>query len=113
MRILDKGHAQEIYACLLKKLSISFLILQPMSYFDSHLERCVDFKVVYGRDYFEKVSKTLSEGAIDDKKLKHMMKTIMWEPCDGQDIIYACNELAEEAFVADDITKDERNNIFR
>ena len=37
MRILDKSHAQEIYAFLLKKMSISSLALRPMSYYDAHL----------------------------------------------------------------------------
>ena len=41
------------------------------------------------------------------------MKTIMWEPYDGQHIVYACNVLAKEAFAAGDITEEERNYIFR
>ena len=32
MRILDKGHAQEIYDRLLKRISVSALTLRPMSY---------------------------------------------------------------------------------
>ena len=35
MRILNKGHVQEIYDCLLKKISVSTLTLQPMSYYDA------------------------------------------------------------------------------
>ena len=37
----------------------------------------------------------------------------MWEPYDGQHIVYACNVLAEEAFAIGDIIEEERNNIFR
>ena len=48
-----------------------------------------------------------------EEKLEKMMKTIMWEPCDGQHIVYACNVLAEEAFAVGEITEEDRNNIFR
>ena len=74
MRILDKGHAQEIYACLLKKMSISSLTLRPMSYYDTHLQAQVEFNVVNGRNHFEKVWKSWLEGGTDDEKLEKMIK---------------------------------------
>ena len=40
------------------------------------------------------------------------MKTIIWEPCDGQHIVYACKVLGEEAFAAAAIIEEEFNNIF-
>ena len=84
-----------------------------MSYYDAHLQAQVDFNVVDGRNHFEKVWKSWPKGATNNEKLGKMMKTIMWEPCDGQHIIYACNVLVEEAFATSDITEEERNNIFR
>ena len=113
MRILDKSHAQEIYTSLLKKMCISSLTLRPMSYYDAHLQAQVDFNVADGRNHFENVWKSWPEGGIEEEKLEKMMRTIMWEPCDGQHIVYACNVLAEEAFAAGEITEDKRNNIFR
>ena len=110
---MDKGHVQEIYARLLKRLSVSSLTLRPMSYFDSDLQRRVDFDVLNGRDDFEKVWKSWPEGATNKEKMENLMKTIMWKPCDGQHIVYACNVLAEEAFAACDITEEEWNNIFK
>ena len=35
MRILDKGHAQNIYDHLMKRISVSALTLRPMSYYDA------------------------------------------------------------------------------
>ena len=113
MGILDKCHAQEIYACLLKIMSISSLTLRPISYYDAHLQAQVEFNVVDGQNHFEKVWKSWPKGGTNDEKLEKMMKTIMWEPCDGQHIVYACNVLAEDAFVAGDIIEEEQNNIFR
>ena len=40
------------------------------------------------------------------------MKTITWEPCDGQHIVYACKVLGGQAFATSAITKEEFNNIF-
>ena len=83
-----------------------------MSYYDAHLQAQVDFNVVDGRNHFEKVWKNWPEGGTEEK-LEKMMRTIMWEPCDGQHIVYACNVLAKEAFAAGEITEEEQNNIFR
>ena len=113
MRILDRVHAQEIYDRLLKKISISALTLRPMSYYDAESQSRINFDVVGGRDHFEKVWKTWPEGAIHDEKLENMMKTIIWEPCDGQHIVYACKVLGGEAFAAGAITKEEFNNILK
>ena len=41
------------------------------------------------------------------------MKTITWEPYDGQHIVYACKVLGGQVFAAGAITKDEFNNIFK
>ena len=43
----------------------------------------------------------------------NMMKTIIWEPCDGQHIVYACKVLDGQAFAAGAITEEEFNNIFK
>ena len=40
------------------------------------------------------------------------MKTITWEPYDGQNIVYACKMLGGQAFTAGAIT-EEFNNIFK
>ena len=113
MRILDRGHAQEIYDCLLKRISVSALTLRPMSYYDAESHSRINFDVVGGRDHFEKVWKRWPEGAIDDKKMENMMKTITWEPCDGQHIVYACKVLGGQAFAAGAITEEEFNSIFK
>ena len=113
MRILDRGHAQEIYDCLLKQISVSALTLQPMSYYDAESQNRMKFDVVGGQDHFEKVWKTWPEGATDDEKLENMMKTITWQPCDGQHIVYACKVLGGQAFATSAITEEEFNNIFK
>ena len=113
MRIFDKGHAQEIYDHLLKRISISALTLRPMSYYDAESQSRINFDVVGGRDHFEKVWKTWPEGATDDEKMENMMKTITWEPCDGQHIVYACKVLGGQTFAAGAITEEEFNNIFK
>ena len=113
MRILDRGHAQEIYNLLLKKISIFALTLRPMSYYDAESQSHINFNVVGGRDHFEKVWKTWPEGATHEEKLENMMKTITREPCDGQHIVYACKVLGREAFAAGAITEEEFNNIFK
>ena len=41
-----------------------------------------------------------------------MFKTIKWEPCDGQHILYACNVFTQEAFQKDYITKEDLDNLF-
>ena len=76
MRILDKGHAQEIYDRLLKKISVSALTLRPISYYDAESQSRINFDVVGGQDHFEKVWKTWPKGAIADEKMQNMMKTI-------------------------------------
>ena len=113
MRILDRGHAQEIYDCLLKRISVSALILRPMSYYDAESQSHINFDVMGGRDHFEKVWKTWPEGATDDEKMENMMKIITWEPCDGQHIVYACKVLGGQAFAASAITEEEFNSIFK
>ena len=113
MRILDERHAQEIYDCLLKRISVSALTLRPMSYYDAESQSRINFDVMGGRDHFEKVWKTWPEGGTDDEKMENMMKTITWEPCDGQYIVYVCKVLGGEAFATDAITKEEFNNIFK
>ena len=52
MRVLDKKHAQKKNDYLLKKLSVSSLTLQPMSYYDAQSQRRMDFNLVSGRDCF-------------------------------------------------------------
>ena len=42
-----------------------------------------------------------------------MMNSIIWEPCNGQNIVHACKVLLEEAFARGDITEKEMNTIFR
>ena len=41
------------------------------------------------------------------------MKTITWEPCDGQHIVYAYKVLGGQAFATTAITEEEFNNIFK
>ena len=113
MRILDRGHAQEIYDRLLKRISISALTLQPMSYYDAESQSHINFNVMGGQDHFEKVWKTWPKGATNDEKMENMMKTITWEPCDGQHIVYACKVLGGQVFAASAITEEEFNNIFK
>ena len=113
MRILDRGHEQEIYDRLLKMISVSALTLRPMSYYAAESQSRINFDVVGGRDHFEKVWKTWPEGATDDEKMENMMKTITWEPYDGQHIVYACKVLDGQAFVAGAITEEEFNSIFK
>ena len=113
MRILDKGHAQDIYDRLLKRISVSALTLRPMSYYDAESQSHINFDVVRGQDHFEKVWKTWPERATDDEKMENMMKTITWEPCDGQHIVYACKVLGGQAFATGAITEEEFNNIFK
>ena len=67
----------------------------------------INFDVVGGRDHFEKVWKTCPQETIDDKKMKNIMTTIIWEPYDGQHIVYACKVLAGKAFATGAITKEE------
>ena len=89
------------------------LTLRPISYYDAKSESHINFDVVGGRDHFEKVWKTWPEGASADEKMQNMMKTITWEPCDGQHIVYACKVLGGQAFAAGVITEEEFNNIFK
>ena len=77
------------------------------------LQAQVNFNVADGQNHFEKVWKSWLEGGTEEEKLEKMMKTVMWEPYDGQHIVYACNVLAEEAFAVGEIIEEERNNIFR
>ena len=113
MRILDRGHAQEIYDRLLKRISVSTLTLRPISYYDAESQSRINFDVVGGRDHFEKVWKTWPDGATDDKKMENMMKTITWKPCDGQHIVYACKVLGGQAFATGAIIEEEFNSIFK
>ena len=113
MKILDKGHAQNIYDRLLKRISVSALTLRPMSYYDVESQSRINFDVMRGRDHFERVWKTWPEEATDDEKMENMMKTITWEPCDGQNIVYACKVLGGQAFAVGAVTKEEFNNIFK
>ena len=113
MRILDRGHAQYIYDRLLKRISVATLTLRPMSYYDAQSQSRINFDVMGGRDHFEKVWKTWPEGATNDEKMENMMKTITWEPCDGQHIVYACKVLGGQAFAAGAITEEEFNSIFK
>ena len=113
MRILDREHAKEIYDRLLKKISVSALTLRPISYYDVESQSRRNFDVIGGRDHFEKVWKTWPERATVDEKMQNMIKTITWEPCDGQHIVYACKVLGGQAFAAGVIIEEEFNNIFK
>ena len=111
VRILDRGHVQEIYDCLLKRISVSALTLLPMSYYDIESQSHINFDVMDGQDHFEKVWKTWIEGATNDGKMENMMKKITWKPCDGQHIVYVCKVLGGQAFAAGAIIEKELNNI--
>lgn len=113
MRILDKEHANEIYIRLLKKQNVSSLTLRPVSYWDVHSKARIEFKLIGAREQFEEVWRNWPEGITDDEKRRNMMDTIIWEPCDGQHIVHACNVIAEEAFVIGDISEEDMNTIFR
>ena len=113
MRILDKEHATEIYGRLLTRKSISSLTLRLVAYHDVHKGEEVEFNVRGGQDQFFEVLQNWLEGCTDEEKLKSMMNSIIWKPCDGQYIVHACKVIAEEAFANGDITEEERNAIFR
>ena len=113
MQILDEEHASEIYARLLKKRSVSSLTLRPVSYYDVHLGEVVDFNSRGARDHFFEVLQNWPEGSTDEEKQKNMMESIIWEPCDGQHIVYACKVNAKDALARGDISNEQMNNIFR
>ena len=48
MRIIDKGHAQDIYDHLLKRITVSAFTLRPMSYYDAESQSRINFDVVGG-----------------------------------------------------------------
>ena len=49
MKIFNRGHAQEIYDRLLKKISVSILTnLRPISYYDAKSQSHINFDVVGG-----------------------------------------------------------------
>ena len=113
MRIPDEEHATKIYGRLLTKKSVSSLTLRPMAYYEVHGGEEVEFNVRGGRDQFFEVLQNWPEGYTDEEKLKSMMNSIIWEPCDGQHIVHACKVIAEEAFASGNITEEERNAIFK
>ena len=106
MRILNEVHAHDIYNRILEQHSVSALTLRPVSYYDGESQTQVNFELNDTRDQFERVWKSWPVGTSDDEKLHNMMQTIMWEPCDGQHILYACNVIAERAFAEGAITED-------